>query len=116
MCPLAILVVYYFTPDFILIILQLIEKPVDKLYCIIFYFIQFIALMIHLEILELNFCGLNKYTKRRIELRGIEDVSFEGRDSTSGIDFIEVNDEYYVMKKENNNQILEMKESLDDND
>ena len=44
MCPLAILVVYYFTPDYILIILQLtiiiqnlIEEPVDKLYCLIFY-------------------------------------------------------------------------------
>ena len=117
MCPLAILVLYYFTPDYILIILQLtrtiqnlMEESVDKLYCIIFYIIQFIALMIHLEILELNFCGLNRYTKRRIEVRGIEDIYFEGRDSTVDANIIPINDDYYY-KKENAQAHIEMKES-----
>lgn len=117
MCPLAILVLYYFTPDYILIILQLTrtiqnlkEESVDKLYCIIFYIIQFIALMIHLEILELNFCGLNKYTKRRIEKRGVEDIFFEGRDSTVDTNIIPINDDYYY-KKENGEAHIEMKES-----
>ena len=86
------------------------EESVDKLYCIIFYIIQFIALMIHLEILELNFCGLNKYTKRRIEKRGVEDIFFEGRDSTVDTNIIPLNDDYYY-KKENGEAQIEMKES-----
>ena len=119
MCPLAILVIYHFTPDYILIILQLtrisenlIDVSADKLYCIIFYIIQFIALMIHLEILELNFCGLNKYTKRRIELRGIDDINFEGRDSTSSFDNIGINDDYYVMKRDDPENHSEMQDNF----
>ena len=119
MCPLAILVIYHFTPDYILIILQLtrisenlIDVSADKLYCIIFYIIQFIALMIHLEILELNFCGLNKYTKRRIGLRGIDDINFEGRDSTSSFDNIGINDDYYVMKRDDPENHTEMQDNF----
>ena len=115
MCPLSILIIYNFTPNFILIIFQLsgitkklIETPTDKLYCIIFYIIQFIALMIHLEILELNFCGLNKYTKRNIELRGDDDLYFHGRDSSLGNVTIDINDDYLI---ETNNNI-EMKEKI----
>ena len=66
--------------------------------------------MIHLEILELNFCGLNRYTKRRIEVRGIEDIYFEGRDSTVDANIIPINDDYYY-KKENAQAHIEMKES-----
>ena len=72
MCPLTILNIYYFSPNFILIIFQisriannLINNSVNKLFCIVFYVIQFLALMIHLEIIELNFCGLNKNTKTK---------------------------------------------------
>ena len=121
MCPLSILIIYYFTPNFILIIFQLtgitkklIDIPTEKLYCLIFYIIQFFALMIHLEILELNFCGLNKYTKRNIDLRGIDDIGFEGRDSSVGLDInininINIGDEYLLrpatieMREEDNN-------------
>ena len=102
MCPLNILIIYYFTPNFILIIFMLtritqnlIDNSTDKLYCIIFYFFQFFALMIHLEILELNFCDLNKFTKRNIDFRGIKDVSGEGRDSTSGFN-IDIDNDYSV--------------------
>ena len=117
MCPLSILIIYYFTPNFILIIFQLtgitkklIDTPTDKLYCIAFYIIQFFALMIHLEILELNFCGLNTYTKRNIELRGSDDIFCGGRDSSVGMDInIDLGDDYSVeaptnieMKEENN--------------
>ena len=71
MCPLDILNIYYFSPNFIIIIFQfsritknLINSPASKLYCLIFYAIQFFALMVHLEIIELTFLGLNKYTKK----------------------------------------------------
>ena len=46
---------------------------------------QIFALLIYLEILELNFCGLNKNTKRNIDLRAKEDLLDEGRDSTLDI-------------------------------
>jgi len=68
LCPLSILIVFYFSPAFILIIFQLsaiidnlTQKPKESLYCIPLYICQFIALLIHLEILELNFCGLNTF-------------------------------------------------------
>ena len=72
-------IIYFecFNPSFILIIFQLssitdslIKKPAEKSYCIVFYILQFFALMIHLEIIELNFFGLNNNTKRNVELRG----------------------------------------------
>ena len=58
-------------------------EEVGQLYLIAFYIIQFIALMIHLEIIELNFCGLNKFTKRNIEFRGITELLEDDRDSTA---------------------------------
>ena len=121
MCPLAILVIYYFTPEYILIILQitrtiqnLMEQSVDKLYCVIFYIIQFIALMIHLEVLELNFCNLNRYTKRKIELRGMEDIFFEGRDSTVDSNTMPINDDY-CFSKENIGTYIELTENTNEN-
>ena len=70
-CPLSILIIYYFNPAFILIMFQtssvmssLIGKNSQRaLYCIPLYICQFIFLFIYLEIIELNFCDLNKNTK-----------------------------------------------------
>jgi hypothetical protein len=98
MGPLTILTIYYFSPNFILIAIQfsritqhLIQMKVEKLYLIVFYIIQFIALMIHLEIIELNFCGLNEFTKRNIDLRGIDDLLDEDRDSIAGLNKVDIN-------------------------
>ena len=64
--------------------------------------------MIHLEILELNFCGLNKYTKRNIEERSDEDVAFEGRDSTVSLNVLELNKDYYLENIEKDEKNIEM--------
>ena len=40
----------------------------------ILFFFQFILLMIFLEIIELNFCGLNKNTKENIRIRSDNDL------------------------------------------
>ena len=116
-CPLTILNIYYFSPNFILIIFQisriannLINNSVNKLYCIVFYAIQFLALMIHLEIIELNFCGLNKNTKKNIDLRGIDDISLERQDSMLDQGSIDINKDYSIEKLENNDKAFEMKE------
>ena len=36
--------------------------------------IQLFVILIYLEILELNFCGLNKNTRRNIHLRGASEI------------------------------------------
>ena len=103
---LSIINIYYFNPTFFLInfifskfVLGLIDKRESKkFFCIIFFLLQTFSLMVYLEIIELEFLGLNKNTKRNIELRGIEDISGEnGRDSSIGVkDSIDINDDYYI--------------------
>ena len=115
MCPLTILNIYYFSPNFILIIFQIsaianiiMKNGKDKLYCIVFFTIQFLALMIHLEIIELNFCGLNKYTKANINLRSMGDLSFEERDTISSHNSVEIGKGYNV--EENDEIMIELKD------
>ena len=117
MCPLDILNIYYFSPNFIIIIFQfsritknLINSPASKLYCLIFYAIQFFALMVHLEIIELTFLGLNKYTKKNIDLRGIDDITLERKDSMLDKGSVDINEDYIVEKSANNDKAFEMKE------
>ena len=117
MCPLTILNIFYFSPNFILIIFQfssitnnIMNNKVEKLYCIVFYIIQFFALMIHLEILELNFCGLNKHTKKNINLRRINDLISEERESISSQNSIEIERGYSIEEPTNNDKMVELKE------
>ena len=111
---LNILIIYYFNPNYILISFQiskivqvLIDENKEKYYCIFFFVYQFMALMIYLEILELNFCNLNENTKSNIEYRGLLDLSGEcGRDSSLGS--IELNKDYILDSNDGN--VIEMKE------
>ena len=78
---LRILTLVYFTPTHLLICLSLskfivllINKDSSLKYLSIIPFIfQFFSLMIFLEIIELNFCGLNKNIKRIITMREEQD-------------------------------------------
>ena len=117
MCPLNILTIYYFNPNFILIVLQfsritqhLIQMKIGKLYLIVFYIIQIIALMIHLEIIELNFCGLNEFTKRNIDLRGVQELLDEDKDSTAGLKKVDINKDYNIDMSVKEEDAIEMKE------
>ena len=79
---LRMLTLAYFTPNHYLICLiiskcvsTLITKETSIKYLIIIPFVfQFLSLMVYLEIIELNFCGLNKNTKTNINIRGEEDM------------------------------------------
>ncbi len=51
--------------------------PKEKYYLIVYFVMQFFCLMIYLEILELNFCNLNKNTTVNIEKRMIEGLKSE---------------------------------------
>ena len=107
---LYILNIYYFNPNYILISFQF-SKFVDVLinettsiryFCIIFFIIQLFFLMIYLEILEFNFCNLNKNTKRNIEFRSIiESSGRSGRDSFVESGNIDINKDYAINVLEN---------------
>ena len=83
----------------------------------VFYFIQLFALTIHLEILELNFCELNRFTKRNIDLRGIDDTLLERNNRTMSANSIDIDEGYSITKQENDdNRIIEMKEQEEEID
>ena len=123
----SILSVYYFNPNFFLInyqiskyVLILIDEnhKVEKYYCIIIFVLQFFCLLVYLEIIELNFCGLNKNIKANINKRGVDELlGKDGRDSTLGITGnIDINEEYCIdslENVENNNKIVEMTPKTD---
>ena len=116
--PLTILIIFYFSPNFILIVYQftsiakyIISYSKNGQYRLILisipcYIIQILSLLIYLEVLEFNFCGLNKNTKRNIDLRAQKDLLDEGRDSTIGINLVDIGNDYGVDisdKNENDN-------------
>ena len=113
---LSIINIYYFNPNYFLInfqfskfVMALINnKEPKRFFCIIFFILQFFCLMIYLEIIELNFLGLNKNTKRNIELRGIEEVSGNDRKDSilGGNDTIDINEDYYINSLEKNKEPL----------
>ena len=108
---LTMLNIYYFNPNYILIsyhiakvfnnIIDLIKGEPEKLYSLIFFVLQFLSLMIYLEIIELNFCKMNENTKRNINLRGLLDMDGESdRKST----IIDINKDYYIDTSINDGQ------------
>ena len=108
---LCILNIYYFNPNYSIInfqlskfVLTLIDSENQKkFYCIIFFLLQTFFLLIYLEIIELNFLGLNYNTKRNIEIRGLQDLTGEnGRDSSLGVTrTIDVNEDYTIIPDNN---------------
>ena len=116
MCPLTILNIYYFSPNFILIIFQIsaiakiiMNNSAEKLYCIAFFIIQFFSLMVHLEILELNFCGLNRHTKTNINFRSMNELISEERESITDENSIEIEKGYSDVET-NDEKMVELKE------
>ena len=108
---LKILTAYYFTPIHIFTSYTIIkvfnlflEKDEDiKYYSLILFIFQFLALLIFLEIIELNFLNLNKNTKRNIQRRQSEEnilfISFQEK-------YIEEKEE--IMASHNNYLDMEM--------
>ena len=69
-------------------------------------------MLIYLEVLELNFCGLNKNTKRNIYLREKEDLLNENRSSSVDINGIDVETDYTIKISENSENDIEPEENL----
>ena len=125
---LYILNIYYFNPNYVLISFQfskiadvlINENGNNKYYCIIFFVIQLSFLMIYLEIIELNFCDLNKNTKKNIEFRSVLEASGQsGRDSSVGLGVVDINKDYSVNLPENiknNDKNIELLSEKDNED
>jgi len=56
-------------------IIRYLKNPFDKSILISSFIIELIMILVFLEIIEINCCGLNKNLKRNIESRGIIDSS-----------------------------------------
>ena len=116
----AALTLYNFTPDFILISMQLskfagvlIGNLSDRYYYIIFVVLQFFCLLIYLEIIELNFCNLNKNTRRNVQIRGEMDYLGQLDDESERSSTIEVSPGYLI-DCENDEKKIEMSEKNED--
>jgi len=121
-----ILTIKYFTPYHSLIILIIgrmvltIEKffsgieLYDIIYIILLIFI-FIGLLIYVEIIELNFCGIQKYTKDNIEKRGDMDTLLAENNSSRNSSLYTLSEE---SERNNNSNINEDNDNSnsDDND
>ena len=97
---LVILMLYYLRPNHMIItdeihvyigLIFYKEKP-NKLYTIIPFVFQILALLFYFEILEFNFCNLNINTIKNIQMREREDIDL--RKSVPNI--IELGDQYII--------------------
>ena len=122
-CPLTIMTVYYFSPDYILIITLLASISENIRICIslkrfnillLLNIIQIFDLLIYLEILELNFCGLNKNTRRNIHLRSENDSSFEQREYISENNNFDININYSLELEEKINEDIKNEEEKEE--
>jgi hypothetical protein len=84
--------------DFIMDIIRIFSEEEDLfelIFLISCFSIEFIMILVFLEIIEVNFCNLNKNLKRNIELRAISDYSLSIEDDNDD----EINNE----RNSNNN-------------
>ena len=132
-CSLFISTLFYFTPEYILISLEfsrltnlLIDKSSEEnhtheyLYFIILFIFQIFCLLIYLEIIELNFCGLNWNTRKNIGNRGLEEHFFGNEKDTDISGIINVSPDYYfdetLIEKEEDESSVELKTSKKESD
>ena len=115
-----ILTLVYLRPEYILIsftISRIFDVVLEskKYECLALFVPQLLTLMFYLEIFELNFCGLNKNTRRKIQEREQSEMelnykmtilnSSERSSLSSNPDQIEVSPDYFVYnEKEKNNE------------
>ena len=103
-----ILLLFYLRPNHMIIadeiqvylVMILYKNKPNKAYSVIPFVFQILALLFYFEILELNFCGLNKNTAKNIEARGnienIIDNNMDNRNSTGSNKMIELEGQYLL--------------------
>ena len=79
---------------------------ISTIVCII---VCFVMILIFIEIIELNFCGLSYMTKKNIELRARQDPNITNKDDDRGISF----DGYSLsLKKDKINKLNDVNELI----
>ena len=113
----TILTLYNFYPEFVLISLSLskfadllINNETDRYYFIAFFALQFFCLLIYLEIIELNFCNLNKNTRRNIQIRGDDDYFGTNEIDSKRESLAEISPGYLVDQNNKDNNKIELME------
>ena len=129
---LMILIIYYLRPNHLIINDELLifegiiiyskisnkEKNIkisDKYYSFIPFVFQILCLLFYFEILELNFCSLNKNTVKNIQARerNQEDNEQESRNSFNNN--IELVDQYYLVDDESSVKDREINDNNEEN-
>ena len=118
------LTIVHLTPDFILLgftISRIIDIAIDtgRYECFALFPLQFITLLFYLEIIELNFCSLNKNTRRNIEARFKEEMLLQGANEKNE-ESLDINSDYTfnikrqesLMDENENKNTVEMKTTL----
>jgi hypothetical protein len=103
------LTIYYFSINHILICYSLSKmanilikhESKKEYYCIILFIVQFLLLMIYLEVIELHFCGLDKNTRKSIQIREREDMNLEyfERNNSANDNLVEISPGYIISKE-----------------
>jgi len=101
---LVILIIYYLRPNLLIItdeinVLEgiiLFEDNPNRFYTLIPFAFQILSMMVYFEIIELNFCNLNKNTAKNIEMREEEERISRPSDTS----LIELEEQYYVKENE----------------
>ena len=103
------LTIYYFSINHILISYSLTKMAKilighdsnKEYYCIILFIVQFLLLMIYLEVIELHFCGLYKNTRKNIQKREREDMDFENNEKNNSFceNLVEISPGYMISKE-----------------
>ena len=86
------------------------NKLLNNLLFLIPAFFQIVSLLFYLEILEFNFCNLNKNTKRNIMLREEEDMLLRNNTNISEIEI----DKDLIVKNPTVKKELELNTILND--
>ena len=110
-----ILTLDYHTPNHMLIAYNIMKLFIvltqsendNKWYSIILFVLEFFILMFYLEILEFNFCNLNKNTRRNIDLRTDEE-NLNKNDYDSAKDGSMLEYEGYLMVSKKSSLEIEM--------
>jgi len=79
---------HIFIPQLLVKFIENISKDLgifDNIFLISSYIIDFIMILIFVEIIEVNFCGLEENLKKNIELRGINEDNYEEFDDRNTI-------------------------------
>ena len=96
-------------------------KFIDKEYKlygnIIIFIVKIFSLLFYIEILECNFCGLNRNTKRNIQLRAFLEDNIRGIVDEDDRDDLEISPGYIIEKEQLkiNNIMIEMEEKNKEN-